>query len=53
MAVAATQTSLPREDLSAVHASFCQGHSDPKRLTYQADLHGQRSDSLGVVFEQE
>lgn len=53
MAVAATQTNLPREESFAVQASFCQGHSHPKRLPYQADLHGQRSDSLGVVFEQE
>jgi DNA-binding transcriptional ArsR family regulator len=38
MAHTATQTSLPREELYALHASFCQGLSDPKRLLIVAAL---------------
>jgi DNA-binding transcriptional ArsR family regulator len=38
MAQTATQTSLPREELYALHASFCQGLSDPKRLLIVAAL---------------
>jgi DNA-binding transcriptional ArsR family regulator len=33
------QASLPREELYALHASFCQGLSDPKRLLIVAALH--------------
>ena len=38
MAHSASQTSLPREELYALHASFCQGLSDPKRLLIVAAL---------------
>ena len=38
MVQTATQTSLPREELYALHASFCQGLSDPKRLLIVAAL---------------
>src|SRR5450759_1012405 len=38
MVQTAAQTSLPREELYALHASFCQGLSDPKRLLIVAAL---------------
>src|SRR5579859_6346026 len=34
----ASPKSLPREELYALHASFCQGLSDPKRLLIVAAL---------------
>jgi ArsR family transcriptional regulator len=38
MPYAPTQESVPREELYALHASFCQGLSDPKRLLIVAAL---------------
>src|SRR5579859_1456484 len=44
MAHTASPTNLPREELYALHASFCQGLSDPKRLLIVAALHdGEKS----------
>jgi DNA-binding transcriptional ArsR family regulator len=34
------QSSLPRDELYALHASFCQGLSDPKRLLIITALRG-------------
>ena len=47
-----TQERVPREELYALHASFCQGLSDPKRLLIVAALHSGEKNvgELGVLI---
>ena len=63
MSHTATQTNLPRTELHALHGSFRSvlyqladlriARAVDLRRAAQADLQRRRSDSLGLVFEQE